>query len=453
MTDVPTLRLPAAPMVVAVSGGCDSMTLLHAILRTTGDHSLLHIVHVNHHLRGAESDADEQFVRAACTELALPCTVVLCPVDPSASGIEASARDARYRVFVDVAQRIGAGFVLTAHTADDQAETILMHLGRGSGLEGMRGMPQERFLAEGIMLMRPLLRTPRRVVREMALAWNVQWREDASNDDLRYTRNRIRHTVLPSMVDIFGPDVVERIARTADLISDARSIVADVVSEHIQRGVTVAKGSTTVDLAMLRSCSDGLRRQVLRAILHEVMDAASADAAAVDRAAMLVDAEVGSRASMRGTLMAIRDRAGIVFTFQPEPTPLSLAITRPGAYVAGHSTLYVSVHDVATVTVDHDPAAAYIDVDAVHGTLLWRVWADGDRLQPLGMDGTALVSDILTNAKVSSAHRRQAMVLCDEAGIVWVCGLRIADRVKVHPTTRSVYHVTYTAPSITPTGP
>ncbi|MBU3742441.1 MAG: tRNA lysidine(34) synthetase TilS [Candidatus Kapabacteria bacterium] len=453
MTDFPTLRVPAAPMVIAVSGGCDSMTLLHAVLRAAERPELIHVVHVNHHLRGQESDADEQFVRKACADLGVECYVASRPVDPSASGIEASARDARYRVFVDVSQRVGASHVLTAHTADDQAETVLMHLGRGSGLDGMRGMPEERTLAEGITLMRPLLRTPRRLVREMAHAWDLRWREDASNNDLRYTRNRIRHTVLPSMVEIFGPSVVERIARTAGLIDDARSIVADVVRDHVRHGVTVDEDSACIDIDMLRSCSDGLRRQVLRAVLHEVLDDAAADAAAVERVAALVDAEAGSRASVRNHLMAIRERNAIVLTFQTQPTSFSLAITRPGTYVAGHSTLSVFVHDVATVTVDRDPAVAYFDVDAIHGSLLWRVWADGDRLQPLGMDGTALVSDLLTNAKVPSAHRREAMVLCDDVGIVWVCGLRLADRVKVHVATRSVYLATYTAPFIQPSNP
>lgn len=442
-----TIECPDEPVVIAVSGGCDSITLMHAAIAAVSTRANIHVVHVNHHLRGVDSDDDERLVVATCDALDVACHVASRPIDPSSTGIEASAREARYSVLVNVARDVGAATVMTAHTADDQAETVLMNLGRGSGLDGMRGMPESRELATGITLRRPLLRVPRSVVREAATVWGLQWREDASNSDLRYTRNRIRHDVVPVMQAIFGADVVERMAHTASVIADASTIVEDEVRRIIME-ITISEERTVgLDVTGLRTLPHGLRRQVLRHLIHTSVEAGAADAVTLQRVESLIDAEVGSQAPVFDGVVAIRERHSIVFDQSSRSRDVSFAITVPGTYVADDCSLDVSIHDVAEVTIDPHPLTAYIDADQLHGPLLWRTWDDGDRFRPLGMDGSVLVSDLLTNAKVPHRRRRDITVLCDEEGIVWVCGYRLADRVKVSATTRRVWQATITAPS------
>jgi tRNA(Ile)-lysidine synthase len=442
-----TIECPDEPVVIAVSGGCDSVTLLHVAVSTVSTLGNIHVVHVNHHLRGVASDDDERLVVATCDTLGVACHVASRPIDPTSAGIEASAREARYDVLVDVAREVGAATVMTAHTADDQAETVLMNLGRGSGLDGMRGMPESRELATGVTLRRPLLSVPRNVVRDAAVALGLQWREDASNNDLRYTRNRIRHEIIPAMQAIFGADVVERMAHTAAVIADAGTIVESKVRRIITE-ISVSDGqSVGLDVDGLRALPQGLQRLVLRSMIHASVAQGAADAATLRRVLALLDAEVGSQAPVHDGVVALRERHSVVFMQPSTSHAVSFAITAPGPYVAAHCSLDVSIHDVTEVTIDPDPLTAYIDAGQLHGGLLWRTWDDGDRFRPLGMDGSVLVSDLLTNAKVPYRRRRDITVLCDEDGIVWVCGYRLADRVKVSATTRRVYQATITAPS------
>jgi len=413
-----TIECPDEPIVIAVSGGCDSVTLLHVAVAGASTTGNIHVVHVNHHLRGIASDDDERLVVATCDTLGVACHVASRPIDPTSAGIEASAREARYDVLVDVAREVGAATVMTAHTADDQAETILMNLGRGSGLEGMRGMPESREVADGIMLRRPFLGIPRSVVRDAAVALGLQWREDASNNDLRYTRNRIRHEIIPVMQAIFGADVVGRMAHAAAVIADAGTIVESEVRRIITEIQITDGQSVGLDLNGLLALPPGLRRQVLRNVIHASVAQGAADAPTLRRVLALLDAEVGCQAPVHDGVVALRERHAIVFMQPASSNAVSFAITAPGPYVAAHCSLDVSIHDVTEVTIDPHPQTAYIDADQLHGRLLWRTWDDGDRFRPLGMDGSVLVSDFLTNAKVPHRRRRDITVLCDEDGIV-----------------------------------
>lgn len=421
---------------MAVSGGCDSITLLHTIVRTVDSADRVHVVHVNHHLRGVDSDDDERLVVATCATLGVTCHTASRPIAPDASGIEASAREARYNVFIDVARRVSAGIVMTAHTADDRAETMLMHLGRGSGVDGLVGMPEMRQLDDGIMLVRPLLRTPRRVVRETAHAWELRWREDASNDDLRFTRNRVRHAVMPAMRDVFGVDVADRLARAAEHLADARSIVEAAVREIAPDVVGHDGTDLTLSTAALLQHTPALQRELVRSVMRSVVG--DVDHEAVERILELVPAEVGSRSPVRGAVTALRDHDVVRIGVLTSTLDVELGIGAPGTYVAGPWTLVTDVRDVSDVIIDADPSVAILDAEALRGPLRWRPWADGDRFRPLGMDGSVLVSDLLTNAKVAHATRRDVMVLVDDIGVVWVCGHRLADRVKVHATTERV---------------
>jgi tRNA(Ile)-lysidine synthase len=202
-------------LVVAVSGGADSVALLRALLAAAGSEVPLTAAHLNHGLRGPESDADEVFVAELCARLG----VALCRrrLDVRAAGdnVEATARRLRYGWLTEVARGCGAAWVATGHTADDQAETVLFRLLRGAGLQGLRGIAARRPLAEGIGVVRPLLGATRAEVREGLRESGQVWREDSSNADLSHTRNRIRHQLLPLLEREFNPGVTAALARLA----------------------------------------------------------------------------------------------------------------------------------------------------------------------------------------------------------------------------------------------
>ncbi|MEJ5277520.1 MAG: tRNA lysidine(34) synthetase TilS, partial [Thermogemmata sp.] len=214
------------PGVVGVSGGADSVALLRALVAAGRS---VTAAHVHHGLRGAEADADEEFVRGLCQRLGVRYEGRRVEVSAWGRNVEAAGRRARYAFFAEVAQRTGAQWVAVAHTADDQAETILHRLIRGTGLSGLRGMAAERALAlpggGNVPLVRPLLTVRRQQVREYLRQLGQDYREDSSNRNLAYTRNRIRHEVMP-LLESFNPRVVEALCRLGEQAAEADEVLA-----------------------------------------------------------------------------------------------------------------------------------------------------------------------------------------------------------------------------------
>lgn len=197
-------------IVIAVSGGADSVALLRA-LHAEFDGPLV-VAHLNHGLRGPESDADAEFVANLANQLMLPVRVERRDVT-GGENLEAAARRVRYEWLSEMAQAAGADFVATGHTADDQAETVLVRLLRGAGLPGLRGIARRRRLTDGVSLIRPLLDVRRSVVEAYLASLGQPWQDDASNADRRFTRNRIRHDLLPKLAGEYNPRVVEMLNR------------------------------------------------------------------------------------------------------------------------------------------------------------------------------------------------------------------------------------------------
>jgi tRNA(Ile)-lysidine synthase len=218
------LDVTAGGIVVAVSGGPDSVALLR-ILATLQQGQGLAVAHVNHQLRGAESDADEAFVQELAAKLSLPmrseCLNVKALAQREGDNLEAVARRARYAWLERIAREMGASWVATGHTADDQAETVLHRLLRGTGLKGLRGIAARRALGAGIDLVRPLLLIRRADVIAYLDAEGQNYRIDSSNCDPAFTRNRIRHELLPLLVRRFNPEVVAILGRLANQANEA----------------------------------------------------------------------------------------------------------------------------------------------------------------------------------------------------------------------------------------
>lgn len=246
--------------VAGVSGGADSVALLRA-LHAVPVKSLV-VAHVNHRLRGADSDGDENFVRALCATLGVECRVLAVDVSALAAGdnLEVTARRVRYAFFAAVAHEAGAAWVATAHTADDQAETVLHRIVRGTGLQGLRGIAAER---DGVV--RPLLAVTRADVLEHLAAAGQPYREDASNADTRFTRNRIRHELLP-LLRTFNPDVVTALAHLAEHANEAHEVVTGAATELLAKAERPrAPNAVILDTEVL-----GASRVLIRAVLRMV---------------------------------------------------------------------------------------------------------------------------------------------------------------------------------------
>ena len=240
-------------VLVAVSGGADSVGLLRglAALRA-GRIDGLHVAHLHHGLRAREATSDQLFVEKLCDSLDIRCHTGQANTQKLAwergDGIEQAARELRYSFFQSTAERIGARYVVTAHTADDQAETILHHIIRGTGISGLCGIPRIRRLGSAVSLIRPLLATSHDEIAAYLARLGQTYRTDSSNRDLKYTRNRIRHELLPSLVRDYNVHVRQALTRIGELAGDVQRVVDRQLDTLWERTVTVtAANSVSVD--------------------------------------------------------------------------------------------------------------------------------------------------------------------------------------------------------------
>lgn len=222
-------------LVVAVSGGADSVALLRGLMWLRASHSLsLRVAHLNHQLRDADADADADWVRRLCQSLNIPCDVetrnVAALAEARHVGIEEAAREARYQFLAQVARDHGANAVAVAHSLDDQAETVLHHIVRGTGLSGLRGMSWSRELVTtsdepALRLIRPMLGIHRAEVEEFLADLKQEFRQDVTNDDVTWTRNRLRREVLPALARDINPRAREHLCRLAEQAADAEEAI------------------------------------------------------------------------------------------------------------------------------------------------------------------------------------------------------------------------------------
>ena len=270
--DWPPQRWRDLTVVVAVSGGADSTALLCALHRLRDDsdspcRGRLIVAHLHHGLRGAEADADLAAVESLAERLNLPCETSRVAVDPAMDASEADLRNLRYQFLREVAHRHGARYLAVAHTADDQVETVLHRIARGAGIAGLAGMPRIRRLSPALTLVRPLLQRRRQEVVDYLRELGQSWREDASNAEATYTRNRIRHQLLPWLRSQINPSTDDAVLRLARLAAETQEIVDSAVAELSQAAVRiVAPDRAVIATSLLRDRPPAL----VRALLHEL---------------------------------------------------------------------------------------------------------------------------------------------------------------------------------------
>ncbi|MBL8824238.1 MAG: tRNA lysidine(34) synthetase TilS [Planctomycetia bacterium] len=261
----------AGPILLAVSGGPDSVCLLYAMMQLV-DKNTLHIAHYNHRLRGEASDADGRYVESLCQQHGLHFHLGHSDqLSPQQSGIENCARKLRYDWLTEVARQNGCNWVMTGHTMNDQSETVLHHLIRGTGWRGLRGIAPKRRLTitdHSIYVLRPLLTCTRQDVLDYLASHNITARHDASNDDIKFTRNRIRHQIMPQLIEM-NPDAVNHLAEWADR---ARMVYRQIKTESRRLFETIiafqSKERLALKLKLLERNSNTVMQEVLRGLFQ-----------------------------------------------------------------------------------------------------------------------------------------------------------------------------------------
>ena len=392
---------PAQPLYVSVSGGADSIALLHLLHQT--DHPC-HILHLNHQLRGTDSDQDQQFVETLATQLHLPITIKRIDVAAHASqhkqSLELAGRHARHQLYRTCTD---APIALARH-ADDQLETFLLRLTRGAGTSGLSGMQPIQSL-DNFTLLRPLLNHPKADLIQWLQQQQLPWREDATNTDPAHTRNRIRHHIIPLLQQELNPNLLSTITRTMTLLSDEDHWLEQQARTYTAQTVATAPKS--------------LQRRWIRHWLHQ-QQIDDIPFETVEQIMQALQQPDGTRHCDINAAFVVRIEYGIP-TLQPRndlspPPEWTLTQTEGTGWQPN------TAHGIGIL-----PAHASISLAQLnHRALHVRPPRPGDRFQPLGMQGHRKLQDILTDQKVPLAQRNQMPVVCCEDEIVWLPGYAIA---------------------------
>ena len=509
----------ATPVILMVSGGADSMALLHmattepldlgdgaGIVRVAKER--LHVLHVNHLLRGTDANADQRFVQETCNSLGVPCTALRVDVAKFAQERDGNVEDVGRRVRYDAARELAQKLcveqgvsrqkakILTAHTADDRAETFMMNVMRGSGMSGLASIPRHRGL-----IYRPLLNYTHDQLKDWLKARNLEWHEDATNTDTHYLRAYMRHNVLP-LLKARNPMLVQTVCKIADLMTDEDDYLEAKAARKL-RQITLRKSesSLVLDALKLSSTDMVIARRVVRIVARQLIPEAWLEFRHVDAVLAAVAAGVGvanlpqnlearvrlgtvtfsftgaARSAVGAGTGAARSAAvagsagtaGAAGTAGPaggnEPAGTSPAAATFGEHLAVPGTLELADgrvlsarilpvehgFDVVSYATAHSQEwlgesvlldAHACGVDPVHGGSLWVSGPEaGDTMQPLGMHGQSKkISDLLGEAGVPVESRSMMPIVRTNirGHVVWVAGIRPDERVKCTQDTKQL---------------
>ena len=438
---------PGGRVVAAVSGGGDSVALLHLLaeLAGRGVASLAGVAHVNHRLRGPESDEDERFCRSLASGFGVPCLVESVAVADAARSrrisVEQAGHHVRHAFFARAARELGAGRVALGHTIDDQAETVLLRLIRGAGAAGLSGMRPRNGL-----LVRPLLAVGRAELRRYLADRGIPFREDASNADLRVPRNRVRHELLPHL-RTYSPRIAEALARQADIAQADEAWLSRRANEAAADLVSRNRGAVELDAAGLTALPPALARRVVREALARVapggreigFDAIERVRRAAAEGPPRADLP-GCRAERAAGLVRLVARRGRGGPPPPPPPGFAYRLEIPGEVAVPEADVLVRAEVVdpgdagvprAGRPADGDPAAAVsaavVAVPAAR-PLMVRSWRFGDRYRPPGLGGRGRkLQDLFVDRKLPRAERTRVPIVVDAEGrVIWVIGFGVS---------------------------
>jgi len=440
-------------VLAAVSGGPDSVALLAVLtnLKDTLAIERLTVAHFDHRLRGDESDRDREFVRNLALSAGLD---FLCGADDVRAfagsrkiSVEMAARECRRSFLVRTAAELGADKIALGHTADDQAEEVILSILRGTGPAGIQAMAP--MTAQGVI--RPLLFATRDMVMEYLRECGMDFRIDSTNVTSSCQRNFLRLEIFPLLRKAFHPQITQTITRCADLAREEESWWASQVRKFWEDiCLELSEGRCKLDCARLKQLHPAFVRRVLRSSIDKVRGGLSGVGLVhVEPLIELIySGKSGKSIQIPGGIEAVRCGAALVIRsrryIQPPEGPLdmTLRIHEPGNYVIGKFGFEFRLCDrTARGTPDSGADCVRMDSDKLKRPLELRFPRTGDRFRPLGMSGSKKLQDFFTDCKIPREERKMVPLVCDSEKICWVAGMRMDDRVKVDTGTRQVLMV------------
>lgn len=426
--------LKGKKLLLAISGGIDSVVLADLLIQNKQDIAL---AHCNFQLRGTDSDKDEAFVKDLAGKYNIPLFSVRFDTKKTAAerkvSTQVAARDLRYEWFEKIRKEHHYSFILTAHHADDNIETVLINLIRGTGLEGLTGIPERNK-----NILRPLLPFSREEIKSYAEEKSLKWREDLSNDEDKYTRNKIRHQILPVLKEL-NPGFNTTFQQTLSHLKGASAIVRESVNK-VKCKIFHKTGTDTYELDIKKI----KRLKNVKHYLYEMLK--DYGFTEWDDVFNLLYAQSGKQIFSK-THRLIKDRDLLLLTGLDSeeklpPPEYTIASGQKKQELGGYTLFFsnVSVKDVKNEDIieNRSEKKIYLDKGKIKFPLSVRKWKEGDYFYPIGLQGKKKLSKFFKDEKLSVLDKENIWLLCDQNKIVWIIGERMDDRVKITEKTKEI---------------
>ncbi len=444
------------PLLVAVSGGHDSVCLLHILYQLKLEFGLkLHVVHLDHKLRGKSSTADAQYVLDLCHELGIPITIEQRDVrsyqKERKTSLEEAAREVRYRFFAEVADSTGAKWIAVGHTRDDHIETILLNLLRGTGTRGLRGLlPVRKWHSANnqLTIIRPLLDVSREETADYCRRHHLHPRLDVTNNSLTLTRNRVRLKLLP-LLKTYNPDIIEALIRTARIAGDDIAFLEKTARRHTQKLADKHEQTIYVEKRQLLKLPVSLQRLVLRQLIEDIIGTLKdIESRHIEEMIEFLNKPAGKKICLPYGLYFASEYDRFVLGSDIEgssPFPEfngEHTLKIPGSINTGGWKINSGLVELPS-NITEDRYIAYLDADLIQGELRVRTRRPGDRFQPLGMREEKKVGQFMIDARVPKSWRDRIPIVFMGDQILWIVGYRIDERFKVKSKTEDILSIRF----------
>jgi tRNA(Ile)-lysidine synthase len=425
-------------VLIALSGGSDSVFLFHFLTKYKKRFRIeLGAVHINHKLRAIEADNDEKFCKDLCDKFTVPIFIIRKNIKAISKkeklSLEEAGREVRYSEFTNIAQKNNYSKIATAHTSDDNAETVFLNLIKGTGIKGLAGIPYKR----GIII-RPVLILTKAEILKYLDDNKLPFRTDASNFQSDYDRNYIRNEIFPLIRIKLNPSFEEKLMNTSSLIRSISNVLEKIIDESVTKVSDFSHGKLKISLRELKKYDTEFCGDIFKRTIERYFDI-SPNYKNLEDINTLLTGQVGSRVSLAKDLIGLKERNEILFFKKGKEKNDSEMEIKTGHTIKLSSKKLSIINGIRKpLKFSSDRMIEFIDADGIDGKFLIRKWKSGDRFHPIGMKGTKKISDFLNEQKISSYDKKNQLVLTYSGKIVWVVGLRLDERFKVTNRTNRI---------------
>jgi tRNA(Ile)-lysidine synthase len=426
-------------ILLALSGGADSVFLLEFLHKYKRRFNIdIAAFHLNHNLRGKEANIDEQFCKKITAQKKVPFFSTSKNVKLIAKrnriSLEEAGRELRYSELLKIAKANNYKKIATAHNLDDNAETVLLNLIKGTGIKGLSGIPEIRE-----KIIRPILAISKKEILQYLHYKKINYRTDSSNVENNYQRNYLRNEIIPLIIDKLNPQFGSAVFRTSQIIRGYTYLINEQINNAVKKAVTFKQKKIIINLKQLRETDVRLYGDVLRNSVKKYLNE-DLESKNISELLKLIKAQTGREIRFSNRIAAVKDRNLIIIYLKKgemkNVRQVEINIGEEKQFEG--KSISISMFKRHKLNFYNANNKEYISKDNIKSSFILRRWKEGDRFYPLGMKNSKKLSDFLTEQKVRASEKKEQLVLTNAGNIVWVVGIRIDERYKISAKTKKV---------------